>query len=68
MKIGLPGLVFLVLFVLKLTDHFNHSWWLVTAPLWVPSGIAVTIALFALAMAGIVALAEGRARRKRRGF
>ena len=32
--IGLPGLVFLVFLVLKLTNVIDWSWWWVTAPLW----------------------------------
>lgn len=43
MKIGLPGLTFLVLLILKLTHHIDCSWWWVTAPLWV--GIAFCLAV-----------------------
>lgn len=32
--LGLCGLIFVVLLVLKLTDNIDWSWWLVTAPLW----------------------------------
>lgn len=32
--IGLPGLTFLVLLVLKLTGNITWSWWWVTCPLW----------------------------------
>lgn len=34
MKLGFPGLLFLVLLVLKLTGHIAWSWWWVTSPLW----------------------------------
>jgi uncharacterized membrane protein len=30
----LPGLIFLVFLVLKLTGYIDWSWWWVTAPLW----------------------------------
>jgi hypothetical protein len=33
-QIGLPGMTFLVLLVLKLTGYIEWSWLLVTLPLW----------------------------------
>lgn len=48
--IGLTGLLFLVLLTLKLTGHFEHSWWLVTAPLW--GGLALALAIIAIALIG----------------
>jgi hypothetical protein len=32
--IGIFGLTFVALLVLKLTGHITWSWWWVTAPLW----------------------------------
>jgi hypothetical protein len=34
--IGLGGVLFVTLLVLKLTGFIDWSWWWVTAPLWVP--------------------------------
>lgn len=42
------GLLFLVFLVLKLTHVIGWSWWLVTAPLWVPALIAVGLTMAAL--------------------
>lgn len=36
MKIGLPGMLFIVFLILKLTEVIAWSWWWVTAPLWLP--------------------------------
>lgn len=44
--IGLFGLTFIVLLVLKLTVRQDLSWWWVTAPLWGP--LVVALALLAL--------------------
>lgn len=41
--IGLGGAVFIVFLVLKLTHYIDWSWWWVTAPLWIPFGIAGAI-------------------------
>ena len=48
--IGMGGLLFVVFLVLKLTDVIAWSWWWVTAPLWIPAGVGLTIAAFALMM------------------
>jgi hypothetical protein len=39
--IGLGGLLFVVFLVLKLCGVIAWSWWWVTAPLWIPLGLAV---------------------------
>ena len=48
--IGITGLLFVAFVVLKLTGYINWSWWLVTAPIWLPIVIAllilIVIALF----------------------
>lgn len=41
--IGLGTLLFLIFLVLKLTDNIDWSWWWVTAPLWIPALVAMTI-------------------------
>lgn len=46
MNIGLPGLVFIVFLVLKLTGYIDWSWWWVTAPLWV--GVAIGLTMVAI--------------------
>lgn len=47
MQIGLPGLVFIVFLVLKLTGYIAWSWWWVTSPLWISFAIGlIFLALF----------------------
>jgi small Trp-rich protein len=49
-KIGLPGLIFIVFLILKLAEIgpvAHWSWWWVTSPLWIVGGIALI--LFAIA-------------------
>ena len=41
--IGFGTLLFIVFLVLKLINVINWSWWWVTAPIWIPIGIAVLI-------------------------
>jgi hypothetical protein len=41
--IGFGALLFLLFLALKLTGHIDWSWWWVTAPLWIPNGLAVVI-------------------------
>ena len=45
---GAGGILFPTFLVLKLTGVVDWSWWVVTAPLWVPALIG--LALFALAI------------------
>ena len=42
---GLIGLLTIVFIVLKLLNIINWSWWWVLAPLWLPVGIFLIIAL-----------------------
>lgn len=60
--VGLGGLTFLVFLVLKLLGKFDHSWLVVTAPLWGPLvfavGLMIAIAVVALLIAGVVILLE----------
>jgi hypothetical protein len=52
---SLPLVLFIVFLVLKLTNLINWSWLWVTAPLWIPVGLAVGI----LALVTIVMLLSG---------
>lgn len=50
--IGLGGLTFLVLLVLKIFGVITWSWWWVTAPLWISAMFVLVIltAMFAVAI------------------
>ena len=37
--------LFIVFLVLKLTNTIDWSWWWITAPLWIPIGLALVILL-----------------------
>ena len=39
-------LLFLVFLVLKLTGVIGWSWWLITAPLWIPAILSMIIILY----------------------
>ena len=52
---GIFTVLFLIFLVLKLTNTIAWSWWLVTAPLWLPSGIFLVIMLIIFLIALIVA-------------
>lgn len=43
--IGMGMVLFLIFMVLKLTDLIDWSWWWVTAPLWIPTGLMLGIAV-----------------------
>ena len=47
---GFCTILFIVFLILKLTNTINWSWWWVTAPLWIPLGIAIIV----LAIVGII--------------
>lgn len=49
MRVGLFGLVFVVLLTLKLAHVIAWSWWWVTAPIWGPVAAVVLSALILLA-------------------
>ena len=42
---GFCNILFFILLVLKLTGNFDYSWWIVTAPLWGPIVLVLTICL-----------------------
>ena len=54
--IGLGTILFVVFLVLKLTETIDWSWWWVTAPLWIPVGLVLVIAI----IAGILSAIFGR--------
>ena len=58
--IGVAGMLGIVFVVLKLVGVIDWSWWWVTAPFWAGFAIFGGIALFALGMAGVVALFSRR--------
>ena len=49
--VGIGFILFIVFLVLKLTKVVTWSWWLVTAPLWIPFGIALVIMVIATVVA-----------------
>jgi hypothetical protein len=60
MKISLPGAVFLVFLILKLTNHIAWSWWWVTAPLWGGFALWAVLSTVVLVFAAIVTLLSER--------
>lgn len=42
-RVGLGTLLFILFLGLKLTGHIDWSWWWVTAPLWIPLAILLTV-------------------------
>ena len=56
--LSLPGVLFIIFLILKLTGNIDWSWWWVTSPLWIP--ILVFIGLvFVFIGVILVALAFG---------
>ena len=51
--VGLGMVLFLIFLVLKLTGTIAWSWWWVTAPLWIPLGLAAALLGFAGIMMGL---------------
>ena len=41
--LGLPGTLFIVFLILKLTETIPWSWWWVTAPLWIPVAFLILV-------------------------
>lgn len=54
--IGFFGLLGIVFIVLKLMNVISWSWWLVLAPLWVPTAIGVVILILGVIFAAIAAV------------
>ena len=58
-KVIRPGfctILFIVFFVLKMTNTVDWSWWWVTAPLWIPLCFIVGCILLAVIIMGIVGI------------
>ena len=58
-NISLSTILFVVFLVLKLCGTIDWSWWWVTAPLWIPFGLAlliITIGILVFGAAGFRAL------------
>ena len=49
--VGIGFILFVVFLVLKLTKVITWSWWIVTAPLWIPFGIVLVIVIIATVVA-----------------
>jgi hypothetical protein len=62
--IGLAGATFIVFLVLKLTHTIDWSWWWVTAPLWIPTAVALLLIAGAAFVLGLVKIGEGVADKK----
>lgn len=53
--VGLMGLLFITLFVMKIIGYVNYSWWIVTAPLWGPPVLIFSL----LFIVGIIVFLTG---------
>lgn len=56
--LGIPGLLFIIFLVLKLTNNINWSWWWVTSPIWIPIIMVVSM-LFLIFLIFVVMLSIG---------
>lgn len=54
--ISLGIVLFIVFLILKLCNVIDWSWWWVTAPLWIPTGLALIIII----ICGIIMACIGR--------
>lgn len=43
--LSLPGIVFIVFLILKLTGLISWSWWWVTSPLWITAALVAVLAV-----------------------
>lgn len=53
MRIGLPGILFVVFLVLKLTGYIDWSWLWVSAPLWISAAVGI-VAYIGISIAALV--------------
>jgi Flp pilus assembly protein TadB len=60
---GIFTLLFITFLVLKLTGVIDWSWWWVTAPVWVPAGIAALIGILILVLKAVRKTAQRQRRR-----
>jgi hypothetical protein len=56
--LSLPGVLFIIFLILKLTGNIDWSWWWVTSPLWIPLALGLSIVCVAIVIV-IVALIFG---------
>ena len=56
-SVSLLGVLFIVLFILKITNTINWSWWLITLPLWLWPALIVSISLFLVMLFAIALIA-----------
>lgn len=56
--IGIPGVLFIVFLVLKLTGNIDWSWWWVFSPIWISIGLLITVIL-AVLIGLVIALSLG---------
>lgn len=52
-RVGFGTVLFLVFLILKLTKTIDWSWWWVTAPLWIPIGVALLF-LIIIGILGVI--------------
>ena len=52
--LSLPGVLFIIFLILKLTGNIDWSWWWVTSPLWIP--VCLFLGVFLLCV-GIILIA-----------
>lgn len=58
--IGFGSILFIVFLVLKLCNVINWSWWWVTAPLWIPFGVALIVMIIGFLLMGIASYFENK--------
>jgi len=56
--LSLPGVLFIIFLILKLTGNIDWSWWWVTSPLWIPVCLFFGVAFLLIGVV-LVALALG---------
>lgn len=63
--VGFWGLLQIVFITLKLLDKISWSWWLVLAPMWVPTAILIVAAVAVAIFYGIAGKISDRRRKKK---
>lgn len=66
--IGFTGLLFITFLVLKLTHVIDWSWWWITAPLWIPFGLAILAVIACAIILGGAGFRDALKKRVRRGM
>lgn len=56
--LSLPGVLFIIFLILKLTGNIDWSWWWVTSPLWIPILVFIGLVIIFIGVI-LVALAFG---------